>query len=237
MKKPLVSLAFVLIASSGCAGVVYELRIDSLSLPSAATKRTYVLYPGNRQTKEADLTYREFAQLSAHALRQRGFRQAKRAQDAEMVILLAYGIGEPEEHEYVKRVPVWGVTGIAIGSASSSGGSVTNTSITPTIGIVGTKEVVEVDIEYTRFLLLVAYDMNALRKGKKRQLWKTTVSSTGAGDDLRRVLPYMLYGAMNHIGTRTNHRIAVEIDVDDKTVKRFVNDALKQGNLKTDFTR
>jgi len=225
MKVLLVSL--VLLASSGCSGMLYELKINALSLPESASKKAYVLIPGNRSVQGSDLQYLEFAQLTKHAFKQRGFQLKRGPQEAEIVVLLAYGIGEPEEHEYVKQVPVWGATGFTTSSVSSAGGSRTKTTVTPTIGIVGTREVVEVDIEYTRYLLLVAYDLRALRQGRKRQLWKTAVASTGAGNDLRKVFPYLIFGAMPYLGKRTDHRTVVDVDEDEEKVKRFVRNALR----------
>ena len=217
--------ALSVFALQKCSGMHYELKVDSLSLPDGVSKTAYLMYPGNRDVREDNLQYLEFAKLAEQALKRRGFSKKHKADSANIVVLLAYGIGEPENHVYTHRVPVFGATGYTINQKITSNGLNATTTTTPQMGIVGTKEVVEVDVNYTRYLMMAAYDLDALKKKTTRQLWKTTVYSTGASDDLRKAFPYMIFGAIKHLGTRTSHRIVVDVKEDDEDVATFTRQA------------
>jgi hypothetical protein len=61
-------------------------------------------------------------------------------------------------------------------------------------------------------LVLDALNLSEYRESKKEvQLWKTTITSTGLSDDLRRVLPYMVAAAAPYMATDTGRQVSVEL--------------------------
>jgi len=53
-------------------------------------------------------------------------------------------------------------------------------------------------------------------------LWKTTITSVGQSDDLRRVFPVMLGAAQEFIGKDTHGKVDVVLYPDDNRVKRIL---------------
>jgi hypothetical protein len=62
----LVSALAILI---GCAlGPMYRVKIDSISDPSAVTKKTYILFPGLKDVEPNDLQFKEYSSYVERAL-------------------------------------------------------------------------------------------------------------------------------------------------------------------------
>jgi len=208
---------------SGCASMEpparFEVTVDSIASAESATKRSYVLAPGDKSVNETDLQYQEFASYVHKVLGERGFTKAGALQDAQLLVFLTYGIGDPQAHQYTYEVPKFGQTGVAssstFGTASLYGNRGTysaTTTYTPTFGVVGSTTHVATEVTYTRSLTLDAYDAPAYAADKKlAQVWKTSVRSTGSSDDLRRVLPYMVWAAKPLLATNTGKKIAVTV--------------------------
>jgi hypothetical protein len=101
------------------------------------------------------------------------------------------------------------------GMASYSG----NTTYTPTYGVTGYQTQANSYTTYTRFLEVTAYDLSAYRHEKRqRQVWKTSAVSTGASNDLRLVLPYMIAAIKPYVAGNTGRSVRVELEEEDPTV-------------------
>jgi hypothetical protein len=186
-----------------------------------------MLMPGTEDIKTEDLQFREYAHYVNGALKRCGLIETTNFEDAEIVIFLGYGIGDPETEHYSYSSPILGKTGG--GSASYHGttygsGGVSTTSgtihSTPTYGVVGTLTHSSSKTKYFRFLVLSAVDV-ASYKGEKKlvPVWETTVTSRGRSGDLRRVFPVLVAAAEPHIGTNTGKQITVNLSERNKRVK------------------
>jgi hypothetical protein len=208
---------------AGCASVPQYVNVDSIQAPSTDDKKNFVLLPGNKDTSASDLQFREYAAYINRALISRGFMPAESIETANLAIFVVYGIGDPQQHQYLYSVPLWGQTGISssttYGTLSTFGNTGTYSDTTtyhPTYGITGYSTRVGTYTMYFRFLVLDAFDLSEYRKSKELvPLWKTTVTSTGPGSDLRRILPVMVIASKSHIATNSGRRIKVEIDEND----------------------
>ena len=132
-----------LVFASGCAPRFY-VGVDSISSDDALRKRTYVLLPGNKDTSSEDLRFNEFAAYVHQALGSQGFNPAPGIEQADIAIVLAYGIGDPDKHQYTYAIPMWGRTGVSSstthGTFNTYGGFGTysgTATYTPTYGITG----------------------------------------------------------------------------------------------------
>jgi hypothetical protein len=213
---------------AGCAVTQhFNVRVDSLAHVGAPTKRSYVLLPGNKGMTAGDLQFQEYAAYVHRALAARGFIQARRFEDADIAVFLAYGIGNPQTHVYSYSLPVWGQTGYSgsstYGTLNTFGGYGTyssTTTYTPTHGITGYSTEVGTYTTYFRFVLLDAYDLATYRREKKlAQVWRSTVTSTGSSGDLRRVFPAMVAGSARHLATNTGQRIEIVVDEESPAVR------------------
>lgn len=215
---------------SGCASIQptrFVSDVDSLSQTDAVAKKRYVLMPGGKGVDAGDLQFQEFAAYIEKVLAEKGFVKASTFQVADIVIFLAYAIGDPKTYQYTYSLPTWGQTGVSssntYGTVSSYGSMATysgTTTYTPTYGVTGSTTHVGTDTVYTRFLFLDAYDVPTYVKEKKMsQVWKTNVVSTGSSGDLRLVVPYMVAAMKPYLGTNTGRKIEVEVPENDPAVQ------------------
>ncbi len=201
--------------------------VDSLTSPAAQDHRTYVLLPGNDGVTWDDLQFQEYAQYVKRALHAQGFQLAEKAEDADVAIVLSYGIGDPQTQQYTYSLPVWGQTGVSsahtYGTATAYGNMATysgTTTYTPTYGITGYTTQVGSITTYFRYALMTAYDFEEFRESNKQvELWRTTITSSGTGGDLRRVFPVLVSAAAPYLATNTEKQVQVQLYESDDAVK------------------
>jgi len=232
LARPLILAALTLSWGSGCATVPFiphfVVQVDSISAPEANAGQSYVLRPAREGVASNDLQYREFAAYVHRALAMRGFTKAS-LEEADTIILLNYGIGEPENTNYSYSLPVYGQTGGGTatysGSTYGSGGySHTTGTIQqqPTYGVVGTQTYSGTRTSYFRYLILDAVDLSALREAQEIvPVWKTTITSRGASGDLRRVFPVLIGAAAEHVATNTGQQVHIRLYEGDERVDRI----------------
>lgn len=221
------SLLTLIAFGAGCAGSQQvNVRVDSLARSDSVTKRTYVLLPGNRGTRASDLEFQEYAAYVHRALAARGLAHARRVEDADVVVFLSYGIGDPQTHYYAYSLPVWGQTGYSgsttYGSVNTFGGYGTysgTTTYTPTYGIAAYSTHLGSTTTHFRFILLDAYDLAVYKREKKlNQVWRSTITSTGSSGDLRQVFPVMVAASARHLATSTGQKVDITLGEDDAAV-------------------
>lgn len=212
---------------SGCATTQpqFSVKVDSIS-GQTADKGSYILLPGNKDTKTEDLQFKEYAGYVNRALIKQGFVPAESFEKSNIAIFLVYGIGDPQEHQYSYSIPTYGQTGVSssftTGSTSSYGGYGSYsgmTTYTPTYGITGSTSHTGSYTTYFRFMVLDAVDLDEYKKSKKEvQLWKTTVTSSGSSGDLRQVFPILVAASQQYIGENTGQKVEVDIYEEDERV-------------------
>jgi hypothetical protein len=141
----------------------------------------------------------------------RGFRKASDVRDAEIAVLVSYGIGEPQTTAYTYSLPIYGVTGggtstfdasiVGLGGSSNISGTIHQPV---TRGVVGSTIQTKTVTNFARFVVLDAIDLSAYRdSGEIVPVWKTTVKSTGTSGDLRRVFPALMAAGWDYIARDT----------------------------------
>ena len=220
MKKLRAALIPALILlMAGCAANVgkYLVNVDSMQAPGTDDKKHFVLFPGSKGTSSNDPQFKEYAGYINRALISRGFVPAESVEQADLAIFVVYEIGDPQQHPYTFSVPVMGY--VDDSSMTSRTRDRSSTTYPPTYGIVDYTSEVGTYTTYLRFLVLDAIDFSEYKKSEKKiQLWKTTVTSRGSTDDLRRVFPIMVSASKPHIATNSGQQINVEIAEDDPSV-------------------
>ena len=149
-------------------------------------------------------------------------------ENANVGILLDYGITDPIISEYTYSSPLYGQTGVAESRTTGCVNSFSNcatysqhTSNTPQYGVVGYETKVGTLVTYIRHLLLVGYDMEKFRvDGTTEELWRLHVSSAGETGDMRRIFPVLLAGAKKYIGRSTGQKIELKMyETDEEVLK------------------
>lgn len=215
----------------GC-GRQINVTVDSICSTSAYEKKKYVLLPGNEGTSEDDLQFQEFAMYTDKILRAEGFVKATQIKDAEIAILLSYGISDPQFHHYTYSVPVWGQTGV---SSSNSNGRVymsnnsayysENTTYTPSYGVIGSSTHLETQVFFERYIVMKGFDLELFKKTDKiqdaREIWSTKINSIGECGDFRLIFPVLLIASEKDISKNTGGTITHQLEQNKRLEQRL----------------
>ncbi len=240
MKFIKVITAVFIILSSGCATLTnfgkvrFEVAVDSLASSPEVPGKTYLLLPSNNGITGADLEFQEYAEYLKRVLQTKGYVYTTSKEDANLVIYLSYGIGDPQSYHYSYSMPVWGTTGYSaarstIAQTDDDGNTTykTYTSYVPHYGFRGYRTYTDSVTAYNRFAVIAAYDYDQYKKDEKEiQLWKTTVSSLGTSDDLRRVFPILMTASVQYIATDTEHKVYETVFEDSDEVMKIKGEAV-----------
>jgi hypothetical protein len=229
MKNVLFALALALaLILSGCQATApsFNVNVDSISVPASNELKRYILLPNNEGVNVDNLQFQEYAGYVERALTDQGFVKATDFDDANVAIFVGYGIGDPQTNQYTYSIPTWGKTGVSSSNTNSTVNAYGNTATinstttyTPTYGITGSTTGTRVSTTYTRFLFVSALDLNQYKiNGQTKQIWKTSVISTGSSGDLRQVLPILVAASKTYLSKNTGKMINVSIKEEDKRV-------------------
>ncbi len=183
-------LGFALGLVVACAGggTTYGVKVSGLADTHAPARRSYALRPA-KSVSETDLQFREFSSYADRALRARGFVPSDQA-TAEVIVYLSYGVGDGKTRHYTR-------TGD---------------------GVVGGADYTE-ESDFYRWAVLEAIDALEFAKTQKVvQLWRTTMTSSGATSDLRAVFPALIAAGQPYFGADTGEQVFRDISADGPEV-------------------
>jgi hypothetical protein len=138
---------------------------------------------------EHDLQFKEFARTLESALALQGFHRVDSLSKANLIIRIAYGIGNPIIHQSTQMYNT------SVGYSYYVGW--TQIYVPPK-----SQTVTQTSTTYKRFLIVEACDAN----NKSNEVWKTEIKSEGNNSDLRTVLPYMMAASSYHFDTNTGSK-------------------------------
>ncbi len=222
-----ITILIFLIILNGCGiGPTFHIDVDSLRATTSVPGNKYILLPGNKGILKNDLQYQEFARYTNRALRLKGYHQSNNIHEADIAIVLEYGIGEPKTEHYTYSTPTWGQTGV---SSSNTNARITaynntanysaTTTYTPTYGVTGSKTHSGTKVSYFRFMRLTALDTHEYKiMDRVVSVWETTVTSSGSSGDLRQVFPILVAASIPYIGGNTGKKVRVRITESDQQV-------------------
>ena len=211
---------------SGCA-TSFDIKVDSLATPEAISKTRYVVAPASQNVNVNDLQFIEFSGYVERALTKRGFIRVDSFEHADIVVFMAYGIGDPQLTPYSVSIPQWGKTGVSgsrtTGTMNTFGNTATysgTTTYTPTYGVTGYQTVSGTRVTYFRYLVLDALDVQTYKDTQElRQVWQTVITSSGWSGDLRRVMPLLVVAGERHLATNTGKQVPVTLTESNKRVR------------------
>jgi hypothetical protein len=170
----------------GQANHEYYIRVNSLVVYGADLKsKTYIIASAMKNINDDDLQFQEFARYIENALSQKGYIRKNNKEDADLIVSLAYWIGEPQ-------------------TTTSTETHTTGTGYSYPVGWMWytvqpqTHQETTTVTLYEKGLVVEAYDLK--NTGKHSQLWKTTAKLTNGEDDLRFLLPFMIRGGFDWFG-------------------------------------
>jgi hypothetical protein len=213
--------------------------------------KTFYIESGDKNVSSHDVEFKEYANYVAASLKLQGSTETNDKKNADMCILVNYGISDESYTETIP-FPIWGQTGIssisttsnttgfAYGSASRIGNSVygsvygnsstnTTTRVNPTYGVTGYTSVDRRVSMFCRFLNIYAYDNK--QTSDATMLWKTNLTSCGYLSNMRYILPYMAYAAWGNMGKSTGGNEEYTIFLEDYYFKCWKQGVLFNSNL------
>lgn len=214
----------------------YVSSIDSYGQYDIKGKEFFI-ESGMEDISEKDLQFKEFKNLITKSFIRQGAITANSRIDADIIVLLQYGISDPQTYQENIPIPIWGRTSIASsstttnstsntyvnanGSAYSTGGviagsvygssSTTNnsTSSTQYNYNYGITDVYYQTVTSTEYYRYCNVYAYDNKTKSNDMLWKTCISSTGSNGDLRETLPYLIYTGMAFYGFNTGKKITL----------------------------
>lgn len=231
MKRKLLFLVTIINCLLSFAQLRYEVEVNSFG-DYDMNGKTFVIIPADEKVNSTDLEFKEYSGCICKTLASTGAREASSILEADICILMHYEITNQSYSETVS-VPVWGKTGISSittntystgssntyanasvsaygNSAYGSGSSYTNgssnttstTNVNYSYGISGYNNVQRHVENYLRIINLYAYDNKNTET--PIMLWKSNIMSDGSSNDIRKIIPYMSYVAMEGVNNNTH---------------------------------
>jgi hypothetical protein len=188
--------------------------------PGVNSPATYILAPGQSGVTSGDLQFQEFAGYVERALARRGLSRTADPSKADLVVVMSYGVGDPQTFTQQVAVPVWGQTGIASMNTTGqlSGNTFkSTTTVNSTYGITGYSQMTSSQTFVIRNLKLTTYKKEDVVNASFNQLWMVSVASAGPTADLRLVLPYLVSAAVPYIGKSPGRLVSVSLPRNDQS--------------------
>ncbi len=221
---------FAVVSFVGCATSSYTVKVDAIA-DTEMIAETYVLQSGMKDTSDNDLRFKEYSKIVRNSLQKKGFTPVADVKKADMVVMLSYGISDPNTKSYTRSVPVYGnqnsTTTTVTNSYGQNIGSFQTQPSNP-YAPSGYQSVTDEVTTYNRFVILTAYDAKDVLKPRgqaekfdPKMLWETKVTSTGSSGDLRKVFPVMMLGAIPYFGKNSGEQQVINIDLNDEEDPRL----------------
>lgn len=205
--------------AGGCTR--YHVQVNGFQNPEQPLPQTatYSIIPLENQKN--DLEFMGYARMVERKLQERGYKKAE-ARDADLVIILAYGVDQGTTKAFAYSVPQYGTSNF---SGSAFGSSGTTFFSGTSYGIVGSQTYAGSYVEHQRTLIIDVIDIARYRKdGTIVSVWQGRINRTGSSGDLRRVMPYMIEAGFRHWGEDTKLGIRHVIFEDESAIVKLRED-------------
>lgn len=176
----------------------------------------YKIYIAEDLAAENAFLEAEITNYTRQILADQGFAVVRDTAEADLLVSLAYGVGNPRQVSTVRPVYVPGETTTI---KSASGATLGSAESPASVGYVSASRTV-----HDRWLTVVAYDYpHYAEAGELVEVWRGETTSSGSSGDLRYVLPYMLVPTLRHFGRNTGRAVKASVNVGDPRVETLVS--------------
>ncbi len=212
-------LAMLALGLGGCA--TYDVHVNGFAGNVTNPGKNYVVISTIKDVPESDLQFKEAADYLQTALTSRGYKRVDDPKDADLGILLYYGIGNPETKFSSFSSPIWGPGGGTATVISGTGKNRTVTTVNqPGYAFGGYNDNVVSYTAYTMSMTVSAVDFAAYRDAKEmKEFWKTEIYCTDLTRDLRKIIPVLIAAGAPYFGTDTGKAVRVPLSGDSPAVR------------------
>lgn len=213
---------------TGCA-TFFDVSINSFNTSSSSRLKKFYVLPGEKGVTEEDLQFREAKQYLGKALVSKGYKAVEKIADAEIIVFLQYGIGEPKTQTDSYTVPILGQTGGGtsyVNATSYGSGGIRTVSGTvtqqPTFGVTGYSSGTVSRTTFGRWMRVEAVDYAEFAQTRTvKSVWETRIISVGRSGDIREVIPVMIGAGTKHLGENTGKFVRVVLSESDERIERL----------------
>jgi hypothetical protein len=212
----------------------FEVTVDALAGSGGSTLRSYSLASGNAQGSVDDLQFQEFARYLERALQAQGFSAASNAENAELNIVLSFGVKGPFTKEENYSRAIWGQTGFRAvyhyphGTENAWCRDGGRYYYQPRYGVTGYATGTRSVTTYAQYITIEAFPAQALGQEDKVQVvWRVDLESVGKRNDLRQGFPIMLAAATPYLGSNSGQKLELELNEDDEAVQFLKGTAVR----------
>ena len=219
MKRILCSLIVIFSSITIFASSIFEVEVEAFGNYDIKDKTFYIgsLYS---DIKSTDLEFKEYAKILASYLTFKGGNLVKKSSEADVYIMLGYGINDAGTRTYSS--PIIGNTTVSsVTSYTDYYGNVHSNVNYNNVGVVGYKQ--NTTEQYKRYVYIEAYSTTLTDEDELEMLWKTTITSSGYSNSLREVYPIMMYAARFNLGTATEGQAKYKESSDGFTEFMYTN--------------
>lgn len=211
----------------GCA-TPYTFKVDAINNPEIEGHLSFKMVSSNAAIDESDLQYKEVAEYVKTTLSAQGMYEAPTVESADMIVDVAYGIGEPEIDFKTYTAPVYMVRGgfyetRVVPVVDKDTGKVYMQTlqiyVPPMREVVDFEERVMPITTYEKYLRLTSRDN---REGNEdigpAQVWSIYVKNKDESNDLRKYLPLLAAAAVPYVGANTGEQEEIKVKETDESV-------------------
>ena len=211
----------------GCA-TPYTFKVDAINNPEIAGHLSFKMVSSNAEIDESDLQYKEVAEYVKTTLSAQGMYEAPTAESADMIVDIAYGIGEPEIDFKTYTTPLYAVRGgdyetRMVPVVDKTTGKVymktVQVYVPPVREVVDFEERVMPITTYEKYLRLTSRDNREVDEEEgPAQVWSIYVKNKDESNDLRKYLPLLAAAAVPYVGADTEEQEEIRIKETDESV-------------------
>jgi len=215
--RMIVLVATVLGACAACTPTV-EVRVSALNGGGPRLIGSYAIEAASGDLRERELLFREVAAQVELGMKENGYTRVPEAEGPDLILEIDYGVAGPLVE--LDPVPSSSVR-IGVGHGVRYGHGFFGPHFHPSYGVRYTYPRTRYVAEerYTTRLRLEASE--ATGGGGAVPRWELSAAATTETDDLRAVMPFLVYASRDYIGDRTERAVTVKIRVDEPGVARF----------------
>ena len=216
----------------GCTTTTYIVQVDAIAQSAepvvTAPAQSYQIRTTNPKMDEGSLRYKEVAGYVKTALSGKGMYEAPRADKADVVIDIDYGMDSPRIKFDTQSMPVYAQTGggvryeqVPIIGRNGQVVGFRTIAISEPIRteLLTFEEVVRPVIVYEKFLKISARSNKEAVEGRAPpEVWSVNVSAEDESKELRKYLPILASATADYIGTNTKQERPIKLKDSDEVV-------------------
>ena len=227
--------SFILLLSVGCESNTYSLKVDAIHNPEIGGHKSYAIVSSNPEVNSEDVAFKEVEEYVKTALSGKGLYEAPNADSADMIVEVAFGMGDPKVEFKTYDRAIVAMVGGGYRTAVIDYQKTKTGDLVPIYGpvraprryeVIGHEERTVPYTAYEKYLRITARDNNMEDESEGPvQVWSVYVKNKDKSDDLRKYLPVMAAASIAYVGETTERQEEIKLKGTDSGIS-FVKEGM-----------